>query len=114
MNIYEKLNITPETDKWDIRSMIEEYIHDFFEEDDEYLRDKNIPNPLNSDRYINAMLMIQPYCEHSVIQGSDHDIIYLGIDMIKLAQAVDDEFLTNLHRSGVSYSQEHDCFIMYT
>lgn len=113
MNIYKKLNITPEMGKWEIRSAVEGYISGYFEGDLDH-RFQNIENPLSTDRYINALLMLQPYSDGLSIQGSDHDIIYLGADLIKMAQSVDDDFLINLHRSGVYYSDEHDCFIMYT
>lgn len=51
---------------------------------------------------------------HDIILSSEHDTVYLDVDLEKLSEVASDADILTLVRCGVSYDQTSNCLWMYT
>lgn len=96
--------------------MTSEELHDFFEsKHDEFLRFDRIQNKLSQRPDLHAFLLLDSLAPQKgdMIIGSEHDEIYLGVDVEKLLEVVTEQQLIDLHRCGVRYHEDHSCFCMF-
>ncbi len=96
-------------------------LHERFEQfDSEYLKFENIApeRVLSCCRDLNALLLLERILSkenrHGIISGSDHEIVYIGVDVEALNAVASDEDIKDLRRSGVHYDSECECLAMFT
>jgi hypothetical protein len=82
---------------------------------DEYLEFDRIQNPLHRRRDIAAFLLLDklvPSGSDAIVQGADHDVIWLDTNIDKLAKVATEEDILYLYRCGVCLNTDVDCLEM--
>lgn len=73
-------------------------------EADEYLKFDRIQNPLHRRRDIAAFLLLDklvPDGDTDIIEAASHDVVWLSINVEKLAEVATEEDILYLYRCGV-------------
>ena len=82
---------------------------------EEYLGFERIKNPLFNRPDLCAFVLLQKLVPGSghMINGAEEDVIYLSVDIEKLAQVASDEDIIYLRRCGVGYNNKYNCLVMF-
>lgn len=90
---------------------------EFDKYDGEYSEFERIENKLSNHPDIHAFILLNrlmPTEENEdIISGADHDIIYLNVDLDKLAEVVKPEEVLELVRCGVWYNTDCESLSMW-
>lgn len=84
-------------------------------ESDEYLKFERIQNPLHRRRDIAAFILLDklvPSGSDDIIEAAGHDVVWLSINVEKLAEVATEEDILYLYRCGVRLGDD-DCLEMY-
>lgn len=82
----------------------------------EFLKFEKVVQPQSKRADVHAFIVLAgltPDKKRDIISGAEHDIIFLGVDIDELAPIITVEQVDDLARSGVFYSSEYDCLVMY-
>lgn len=76
-----------------------------------------VPNKQTARRDLQAFLILDKLDllnSRNIIGSSEHDEIYLDVDLDTLSQNASDEDILNLVRCGIRYSDSFDCLVKFT
>lgn len=81
----------------------------------EYLKFESIAKPMHSRPDLCAFLMLAALVpgEGDLVCAAEHDIIYLKTNCEQLAAVITSDEVRDLHRCGVSFSEEFDCLSLF-
>jgi len=94
----------------------------FEAENEEFLKFERIDNPKHITPDICAFLMLSEMAPAigrgsgrpvDIVSAAEHDEIFLATDCQQLATVATIEFVRDLVRCGVRYSEEYDCLCMF-
>ena len=82
---------------------------------DEYLKFDNIEKKLSTRPDIHAFILLNSIAPkgRDIISAASHDVIYLDFDN-EMIMCLSDEYILDLVRCGVMYSEGDECFSMFT
>jgi hypothetical protein len=84
---------------------------------DEFLRHKNIENPMHRQADLCAFLMLDKIAplnnDRDIIISSQYDEITLAFDPKKVALYATEQEIIDLIRCGLRYDSDEDCFVMF-
>ena len=84
---------------------------------DDHLRFKDVTEKLSSRPDLCAFLILErliPNETGDIISASEHDEIYIDVDVKKLEKVATEEDIRNLVACGVMYDEENDSLSMFT
>lgn len=81
----------------------------------EYLKDENITQKLHKRLDVCAFLILDNLvpAEGDMITATEHDQIFLDVDLEQLAEVATEEDIANLIRCGVRLCSEYDSLCMF-
>lgn len=82
----------------------DELLQIFEENENEYGEDRNLLKGLN---YLNNLIP-----SNYLIDGADHDVVYLNVNLDDLAEVATKEDIVQLLRYGIIWSDEYDCLYL--
>lgn len=90
----------------------------FGKHEDEYLRFDRIENPPNKRPDICGFLKLdellpQVAQTRDIVSAAEHDQIFLDASPDELAKVATEEDIIYLHRCGIRYDGDYDCFAMF-
>ena len=88
----------------------------FEKHQDEYLKFDKVIGKVGNRADLNAFILLDHICQNNydIVEDSDHDIIYLGIDCDELAEKATEEQIITLIGCGVLYDADHAALTMFT
>lgn len=82
----------------------------------EGLKFEKVNYPLSRRPDLHAFILLDRIMpsDRDIVEAAEHDVIYLSIDVDKLAEVITEEQLLELLRCGVSYDSQYDCLYLFT
>ena len=84
--------------------------------DGEFVQFDRVENKLHRRQDICAFLILSelaPSDKFDIVIGAEHDVIYLSVNLVELAQNATEDHIRDLVRCGVMFDEDTDCLSMF-
>jgi len=88
----------------------------FLDHEDEFLEFKKVKNKLSTRTDLHAFLLLDsllPGSKDDIVACGEHDQIWLGVDMDKLAKVITEDQVVELRRCGIFMDEDTDSLSMF-
>jgi hypothetical protein len=94
---------------------LEELEEIFLNDEDEFLKFDRVVHKLSIRPDLHAFILLNQIVPDTadIVAGAEHDEIFLGVDVEKLAEKASRAQLIDLSRCGVRYDPSFNCLAMF-
>ena len=95
--------------------MTTERLKELFDDNEDFLKFERVKNKYCQRADLHAFILLNKICpgNKDIIDGADHEIVFLGVDIDKLAENITEERVDELSMCGVFFSNEFNCLAMF-